>query len=104
MTIMERVSLSDALANLRHEVEKTMVAGADSKVKFLVEDVTIEFQLVAATDAKAGGGFKFYLFNADAELKSNEALTQKLIMKLKVVDSATGDRMPIAGSLDDLQR
>lgn len=104
MAITERVSLSAALANLRQEIETTMTAGTKSKVKFLVEDVTIEFQLVAGTDAEAGGGFKFYIFNADAKLKTNDALTQKLTVKLKVIDSETRQIIDMSGPIDDNQR
>lgn len=88
MSITERVSLSDAIADLRSQIQAAMTQGAGAEVRFLAEELTVEFQLVAGTSGKAGGGVKFYIFNADANVETNTALTQKVTLKMKIVDES----------------
>lgn len=86
MSITERISLSDAIADLRSQIQTAVAQGAGAGIKFLAEELTVEFQLVAGTAGKTGGGVKFYIFNADANVETNTALTQKVILKMKVVE------------------
>ena len=73
------------LAQLRKELLVAERAGKGSALRFLVDEVEIELQLATTSEDGAGGGVKFWVFNAEAKVNASEANTQKLKLKLKPV-------------------
>jgi hypothetical protein len=84
-TVLEKIPLSEMLAELRKELLLTKWAGLASDLKFQIEDIEIELQIATTKAEGAGAGIKFWVLNADAKTDSSEAKTQKLKLKLKPV-------------------
>ena len=80
---MDKIPLSEMLAQLREDLLKTQQEGKGSDLKFQIEDIEIELQLATTKVDGVGGGVKFWVFNADAKIDTSEARTQKLKLKLK---------------------
>jgi hypothetical protein len=82
---MDNIELSEMLGQLREELLKARGQSEGSELRFLIEDIEIELQVVTTKGGKFGGGVKFWVFNADAEANASRANTQKLKLKLKPV-------------------
>lgn len=82
---MENIELSEMLGQLREELLKARGQSEGSELKFQVEDIEIELQIVTTKGGKGGGGVKFWVYNAEAEVNASQAKTQKLKLKLKPV-------------------
>ena len=97
---MDKIPLSEMLAQLRKDLLQTQEEGKGSDLKFQIEDIEIELQLATTKEAGVGGGVKFWVFNADAKIDTAEAKTQKLKLKLKPVGT---DGKPVnVGDEEDL--
>ena len=82
---MDKIPLSEMLAELRKELLEAKWEGQSSDLKFLIEDIEIELQIVTTKGGKGGGGVKFWVYNAEAEVNASQAKTQKLKLRLKPV-------------------
>ena len=82
---MENIELSEMIGQLREELLKARGKSEGSELKFQVEDIEIELQVVTTKGGKGGGGVKFWVYNAEAEVNASRANTQKLKLKLKPV-------------------
>ena len=56
---MDKIPLSEMLAQLRQELLQTQWEGEGSDLKFLIEDIEIELQVATTKEAGGGGGVKF---------------------------------------------
>lgn len=98
---MENIELSEMIGQLRKELSAAQSQGVGSDLKFLIEDIEIELQIVTTKGGKGGGGVKFWVYNAEAEVNASQAKTQKLKLKLKPVVGP--DKKPLdVGDEDDL--
>ena len=79
---MENIELSEMLGQLREDLLKARAKSEGSDLKFQIEDIEIELQIVATKGGKGGGGVKFWVYNAEAEANASQAKTQKLKLKL----------------------
>ena len=93
---MDRIRLSDAIANLRAELTKAREAAVGKDLQFAVGDVEIELQIEAERSAKAEGGVDWWIFKAGVESAADSAVTHKLLLKLNVADK--GGRKVNVGS------
>ena len=80
---MDKIPLSEMLAELRKELLEAKLEGQGSDLKFLIEDIEIELQIATTKEAGIDGGVKFWVYNAEAEVNASQAQTQKLKLKLK---------------------
>lgn len=85
---MSMPELSQVLAKLREDLASAQRDGEGKDVRFLVDDVEIELQVALTDEGQANGGIKFWVLNAGAGIKAVDTTTQKLKLKLKVVDRA----------------
>jgi hypothetical protein len=99
---MENIELSEMLGQLREELLKARGQSERLDLKFQIEDIEIELQIGTTKGGKGGGGVKFWVYNAEAEVNASQAKTQKLKLKLKPVGR---DEKPIkvsdSGNLPD---
>ena len=95
---MEKFKLADCLTQLRDDLSVVAKKGKGSSIKFGIDEVSLEFQVVAGLDKEAKGRVKWWIIGADAGVKASDATTQKLSLKLRVVDAETGEVKPIAGT------
>lgn len=84
-----KIPLPNLLSQLRQDLSQAQADGEGSDLRFQIEDIEIELQLVATQKAEGGGGIKFWVINADAKIEGSQALTQKLKLKLKPVKVET---------------
>ncbi len=95
---MDKIPLSEMLAQLRKDLLQTQEEGKGSDLKFQIEDIEIELQIATTKEAGGGGGVKFWVYNAEAKVDVSEAKTQTLKLKLKPVGA---DKKPIEVSDKD---
>lgn len=82
---MDKIPLSEMLAELRKQLLEAQDLGKDAPLKFLIEDVELEVQLATTRGADGSVGVKFWVYNADAKVKASDVKTQTLKLQLKVV-------------------
>ena len=92
---MDNIELSEMLGQLREELLKARGQSERSDLKFQVEDIEIELQIVTTKSGKGGGGVKFWVYNAEAEVNASHAKTQKLKLKLKPVVGPNRERLDV---------
>ncbi len=80
---MNKIPLPEMLAQLRKDLLQTQEEGKGSDLKFQIEDIEIELQIVTTREAGGGGGVKFWVYDASAKVNAAEAKTQKLKLKLR---------------------
>ncbi|HRY19429.1 MAG TPA: hypothetical protein P5149_13640 [Candidatus Competibacteraceae bacterium] len=59
---MENIPLSEMLGQLREELLTARAKSEDSDLKFQIEDIEIELQIVTTKGGKGGGGVKFWVY------------------------------------------
>src|SRR5262245_25387497 len=83
-----RIPLSDLISELRNELATAKSQGQGSDFRLQVEEAEIELQVVVTREDGVSGGVKFWVVNAEAKDNYSDATTQKIKLKLKVLDSA----------------
>lgn len=96
--IAGRFGLADALKELRSELLKTVEDGKGKDLKFVIEDVALDLQIVATAGLEGGAGVKWWVLNADAGVSTSDTATQKLALKLKVTGQ-DGETVPMSGKM-----
>jgi len=86
MDVKSQIPLAAMLGELRTELLQAQGAGAGSALLFQIEDIEVELQIAATQEAEGGVGIKFWVLDASAKLKDSAVSTQKVKLKLKVVD------------------
>jgi hypothetical protein len=93
---MSMLKLSDVLANLRDEIVTAQQAGEGKDLRFLIDDIEVELQLAVTDEGSGKAGFKVWTLGAELGAKTVDATTQKLRLKLKLVDKHGNAVVPIA--------
>jgi Trypsin-co-occurring domain 2 len=78
--------LSQVLAGLRANLETAQKAGENHEIRFLMDEIEVELNVATTGETKAEGGIKFWVLNFGGETKANDQQTQKVKLKMKVVD------------------
>jgi YbbR domain-containing protein len=76
------------LSELRKELLQAQGAGEDTALRFQIEDIEVELNIAATQEDEGGVGVKFWVLDASGKLKDAEVRTQRVKLKLKVVDAA----------------
>jgi len=96
-TLDEMISLADLLGTLRKELDDAGKQGAGSDTRFRFGEVELELQVVTTKGGEAGGGVKFWVYNANAKLHAAQATTQRLTLKFTPEDASTGEPRKVSG-------
>ena len=68
---MENIELSKMLGQLRNELQAAKLQGARSDLKFQIEDIEIELQIVTTQEKEGDVAIKFWVLNANAEVNAS---------------------------------
>ena len=79
----EMVSLSEALANIRDELEKAQVDGKARRVRFVPTSVEVELCVVFSKEAQGQAGVKAWVLDASGEVKATTESTHKVTLVLE---------------------
>jgi len=85
------ISLSDLVAELRHELALAQEKGKGLEPRLLVEEAEIELQVEIKEDKDSEFGVKFWVLNAGVKDKQSDGMTQKMRLKLKPTSKAGKD-------------
>jgi hypothetical protein len=95
------IPLADVIRELRRELLAAMKAGEGESLRFEVQDLEIEVQVVVTRggEASAGGGVKFWVLNAESNVsaKYESSRIQKLTLKLRPKTDDGGKTVDLAG-------
>ncbi len=91
---MSGVELSEVIADLRANLAAAQKEGDGKSLRFTIEDIEVELQMVVTKEISAEAGVKtavkFWVLsgeaNAKADAKFNTAATQKIKLKMKMAD------------------
>jgi hypothetical protein len=88
------IPLTDTIAQLREALITAQAQGTDAPLRFEIQDIELELNVVTTKEAGGGGGVKFWVYNADAQVKASDARTQRVKLKLRPVN-AEGEEGPV---------
>ncbi len=88
---MEKIALSDVIVNLRRELVEAQNKAAKENLKFHVDDISVELQVVANQEVGGKAGVQFWVVSGETGGKDVSGMTQKITLKLKPVLSG-GER------------
>jgi hypothetical protein len=91
--MMDGLGLADVLAQLRSNLAQALQEGAEEDLRFALDDVEVELQVAVTKEGTGKAGVKFWVINAEAAGKLADVTTQKIKLKMKVVDK---DGRPVA--------
>lgn len=84
---MTRIQLSDAIENLRSELEKAGKAGEGKQVQFDIESIELELHIIADETSSGGGKINWCVFTGSLDAKSRKENLHKMKLVLKAVDA-----------------
>ncbi|MGW1966384.1 trypco2 family protein [Streptomyces sp. NPDC001935] len=84
--------LAEALETLRAELDAAQAAGARRRLRFEIEEASLELLLELRSDIRPGLKLAFGVVTADLGGERGSSRTHKLTLKLKVRDEAFGGR------------
>ncbi len=79
----DRIRLAKVVEELREELIEAMVVGAGQPVRFDLEEVKLEAQVVVTRELGGKGSVKFWVLNAEAAGKEDVSRLQKVTLSLK---------------------
>jgi hypothetical protein len=86
---MEKLPLSEAIAQLRESLRYAVLEGKDKDIVFAPKEIELELGITFGTEAKVGGGVKLLAFlDLSAEAKTSDSHQHKIKLKLEVTDKA----------------
>ena len=90
---MDGLNLADVLAQLRANLAQVQQEGVGQDLRFALDDVEVELQVAVTKEGTGKAGVRFWVINAEAGGNLSDVTTQKIKLKMKVVDK---DGRPLA--------
>lgn len=82
-----RVTLAEAIRQLRDELREAVLEGKGQDIVFTPESIELELGITFDTEAKVGGGFKLLTFlDFSAEAKTGKSDQHRVKLTLKAAD------------------
>jgi hypothetical protein len=88
---MDKFPLSDVVVELRRELLEAQRKAAEAQLRFKVEDIELELQVGTAAAGEAGGGVKFWVYEAQAKGSVSRETLHTLRLKLKPLPEGSED-------------
>ncbi|MDR3475293.1 MAG: hypothetical protein P4M09_26895 [Devosia sp.] len=85
------IPLSQVLSELRNEMTKARLEGENSTLRFSVEEINVDLQVVITTEGGADGSIKFLVVEAKAGVHTSMQNTQRISVKLKPFFEVEGE-------------
>ena len=86
---MANVELADYIDSLRQELELAINRGQSKDLRFLLEKIDLEVEIVVDTSGTAKAGGKFSFLVVDASASGDAKFGQKTTQKIKLTLSPT---------------
>ena len=83
---MEQIRLSDAIENLREELTLTQEKGENKSLKFNIDSLEIELEVIAEREEGTSGKINWWVLGGEADLKRKDAYKHKLKLSLQAVE------------------
>ncbi|MEO3779412.1 trypco2 family protein [Micromonospora sp. B11E3] len=81
------VSLSTAIELLRSELQEALADGVDSQIRFTVDSIELELELVVDASRDASGKLSLWrVLSVGGERKNNNSATHRMTLTLKPRD------------------
>jgi hypothetical protein len=84
----DQLELAQMIQSLRAELTKAQKAGTEEEIRFTVEDVELELEIIAKEAIEGGIAAKFYVLTSQYKASKDDAVTQKIKLRLKPADSS----------------
>ncbi|MER8268741.1 trypco2 family protein [Streptomyces griseus] len=97
---LENVELTAAVQGLRDQLMDSVQAADGQRVRFEVDEITLDFSVELRRDATAKAGFKAWVVFSDAQVGVAQNSVQKVSVKLKPKDSANGEPIEIGNQAE----
>ncbi len=98
---MERVGLREAVGALRAELSESIVASAGEQLRFVVGELTLEFQVEVERTVGGGGGIRFWVVELGAKGSRTSTDVHKVMIPLRPVTEAGGPVLTGSGDVPD---
>ncbi|MFH8386112.1 trypco2 family protein [Kitasatospora sp. NPDC018058] len=92
---LENVELTEAVQGLRDQLMAAADAADSQRIRFEVNEITLDFSVELRRDATAKAGFKAWVVSGDAQVGVAQNTVHKVSVKLKPKDSALGGPIEI---------
>jgi hypothetical protein len=79
----EEIGLKETVIALRKELLEAQKEAAGQDLKFKIEEIELELELVTSKEGEGGRGVKFWVYNAQMKAKLGKTRTHRLCLKLK---------------------
>jgi hypothetical protein len=93
---MDGLELSAVIAELRASLSEAQNEGEGKNLRFSIDDIEVELNVAVEDKGSAEGGVKFYVLSAKAGVSETQTVTQKVKLKMKVLDTAQLDEAALA--------
>ncbi len=84
---MSLIKISDAIENLRSELEHARDKGKGKNLQFDMGEIELELQVVAENETSGGAKINWWIFSGGVDAKKKNADTHKLKLTLKALDT-----------------
>jgi len=79
----DEIGLGEMVVALRKELLQAQEEGDEKALKFKVDEIELDVELVTTKGGAVGAGVKFWVYNAEMKGKLEHARTHRLHLKLK---------------------
>lgn len=90
--------LANVLVALRHELNESQRRAQEENIKFGIDEIDIELEVVTLKSAEAKCGVKFWVYNAEGGGKLASESRHKLRLKLRP-EGPGGEPLKVAGEV-----
>ena len=84
---MSLIRISDAIENLRSELEHARDEGEGKKLQFDMGLIELELQIVAENESSGGAKINWWIFGGGVDAKEKNVATHKLKLTLQALDA-----------------